>query len=257
MVTNGTRLSTQWLEDQLIKRVQITVDGPEDVHNERRPYAQGLGSFRDVLRGLHTCLEAGVTPTVRVNVDKNNAERMEELVACLAEAGLTGAKGIMLYFAPVVASGACLDIVGNCLSPDEFGGLRPRLVRLAREHGFRTERLPPLLPVSCGAVSPSTYVIEPDGGLQKCWETIGDPAKRVGHLLQDSSQNELHEQNLLKWLDWSPFRDSCIECKFLPICMGGCPWKPLYPKDAAGEQEPCVTWKHNLTDMLDLFAASR
>jgi len=60
--TNGTRLDAEWAEAfrRHGVRVGVSVDGPREIHDARRPDHRGGGSYEDVRRGLAALREAGV-----------------------------------------------------------------------------------------------------------------------------------------------------------------------------------------------------
>ncbi len=60
--------------------MQITLDGPPQIHDKRRFKADGGGSFTDIARNITAALERGVVVSAHTNVDKKNAEYILELV---------------------------------------------------------------------------------------------------------------------------------------------------------------------------------
>jgi len=52
----------------------------------------------------------------------------------------------------------------------------------------------------------------------------------------------------INWVTWNPFEfDECRECKVLPLCMGGCPYKY---KALNNNSVDCLTIKDNLERMV-------
>ena len=60
--TNGTLLDAEWAETlrRHEVRVGVSVDGPREIHDSRRPDRRGAGSYEAVERGLVVLREAGV-----------------------------------------------------------------------------------------------------------------------------------------------------------------------------------------------------
>lgn len=60
----------------------------------------------------------------------------------------------------------------------------------------------------------------------------------------------LRKRNSSVWSNYSldNFAD-CLECIFLPLCMGGCPYERLQ-----GKKNNCISIKENCESMLELLA---
>ena len=75
----------------------------------------------------------------------------------------------------------------------------------------------------CGADCLNSFVVGPTGALYKCWNDIGHPNRVVGSLTDSSIK--AYRDIMYQYLLFDPTQDSkCRKCKFLPICMGGCPY---------------------------------
>ena len=81
------------LRARRIGSVQVTIDGPPDVHDRMRPLANGAGSFWRIVENLNHAVDY-FPVTIRVNVDARNISHVEELLVILARAGLAGRVGV-------------------------------------------------------------------------------------------------------------------------------------------------------------------
>src|ERR1035438_3616273 len=93
MITNGTLLDDakiDLLRELKVNHLQITIDGPEEIHNQRRFYRSDRKStFADILSGLKQC--AGkISVGIRINVDKTNIDRYKKLIDQLGSEKLLG-----------------------------------------------------------------------------------------------------------------------------------------------------------------------
>jgi len=71
------------------------------------------------------------------------------------------------------------------------------------------------------AFSIRTLLIDPYGNFHKCWNTVGVEDEKVGKLGEPLQMDSA----LVRWLSWCPFeKKKCRDCKFLPLCMRGCPY---------------------------------
>ena len=77
IITNGYLLTPDKIEqfEELgIRQIQITLDGPEEIHNKRRPLKNGKGSFNQILRNIDYLFSVNekIFVTIRVNIDRSN-----------------------------------------------------------------------------------------------------------------------------------------------------------------------------------------
>jgi uncharacterized protein len=253
IITNGylwDRKTAKLFKKWNVNNVQITLDGPPDIHDTRRPLAGGRSSFEKILHNIEETSDI-IPINVRINTDKSNSARVLELLEILKARGLSSK--INIYFAQVQDyTEACANIGGSCYSSREYSGLEVRLSQQAQKMGFLSTKYPRVVNGGyCTADRISGMVVAPSGLLFKCWNQISeDENQAVGNLL-DQEQKSLYRNNMEKWLAWDPFvNQECRDCKILPLCMGGCPHNALYRKKS---KEPrCESWKYHLIEMLNL-----
>lgn len=256
IVTNGVLLDAradmvQRLRDWRVENVQVTLDGPAEVHNRRRALrGTGKGTFDRILDNVGVLEDAGIATTLRINVDKENEATIESLLLVLVERGL---KTPSLYAAPINAdTPGCTSMSGHCLTNRRFLARKRALRAKAMSLGLNamSER-PDNLVMCCGAGMAKTFVIDPDGDLYKCWQEIGVKSTRIGTLRQpDAKQGRMEEMRKIRWLTWDPFANpECRACPVLPVCLGRmCPYECVH----AGAQKPdCCEWKDNLDGLAD------
>jgi len=71
-----------------LRGVQITMDGPEDVYNRCKAYVykNDPSPYRHILSNIRGMLDMGIRVSVRVNVDRHNAQQLKVLAKDLADA---------------------------------------------------------------------------------------------------------------------------------------------------------------------------
>ena len=62
-----------------ISFLQITIDGPPSVHNGRRFLPDGRGTFEHIVRNIDMAMKRGTRVSVRINVDRKNANHVKWL----------------------------------------------------------------------------------------------------------------------------------------------------------------------------------
>jgi uncharacterized protein len=145
IITNGYLLNARRV-DQLaglgrFSYVQITLDGPPQLHDRRRALRDGRPTFGRILDNI-VGAAAKLPVVVRVNVDRSNAHGLEELVDLLAEAGLVGRVGVYLGHT-LPYTDVCADVEDRAFSRAEFAVLEVRFKFLLLQRGWRRHfRLP-------------------------------------------------------------------------------------------------------------------
>jgi uncharacterized protein len=262
LITNGYLLDEEKVEDMVryrIHLVQITLDGDAPYHDQRRHLLTGEGSFERILANLRLFLGKPVFVHIRVNVDVRNREGVPTLLKRLAEEGLAHQENIRVYFAPVTSTAPpSHGVKGFCFTRKDFARIEPEYFTLAESLGLATLPYPSLQLGGCVAAQPEGFVVEPDGTLQKCWDTVGQPEFAVGNILEYDPLQLAENPVYQRWMSWDPFSEeiACSRCTWLPACMGGCPLKVVFPEAMPeGKVElECTTFKWNWKRTFTLLA---
>ncbi|MFH1686131.1 MAG: radical SAM protein [bacterium] len=251
IITNGYFLNEKNLSFLLGAKVsfaQVTIDGPREVHDRRRCLKRGGGTYDRVMANLENIDDdRGLRVAIRINIDKRNEDRVPELLEDFKRRGFHKRKNFSMSFGQVFhVAGSCPDISTTCMVTPEFSDFLVTAYKIALDMGFKHTSYPSRMIGNCGAVGSGSALIEPDGTVQNCWETVGHGDKRTGVLESDGIK---YDDNYLKWVGWSPFDEECTACDILPLCMSGCPYRSVYP----AELGKCISWKYNMTDILPLM----
>jgi uncharacterized protein len=254
IITNGYLLNgamAHHLRELGIAQAQITIDGPEEVHDSRRKLHNGRGTFRQIVDNLSESADI-LRVNVRINVDKANVGSAYEVIELLRRRDIL--PKVQANFAQVTSSGAvCADIRDRCYGDEEFSRTLAEIYRGLIDKGIYQVDYPRVFAggAFCGALSEGYYVVSPTGHLFKCWEELSlDNQKSVGHV-SPSPPEDYQIKNLESYSAWDPFRmTECRDCNILPICMGGCPVRGMENADAS--KGVCSTWNYNLKEMIKL-----
>ncbi len=259
IITNGYLLSKENLDfliDCGVTFAQVTVDGPEEIHDKRRCLKSGGPTYRRIMENLSNIEEGSpFRVSIRVNIDKRNSGSILPLLEDFKAKGFHNHKNIFVYFSQVVHyANSCPDIASQCMVTQEFSEFMVEAYMIALDKGFNIGMYPKLNIGLCGAISINSAVIEPNATFQTCWNTVGQDDLKSGVLTESGIR---FDSNYTKWVGWSPFSKECENCPVLPICMGGCPYKRLYfSKIDNPENNTCIWWKYNLKPMLKVACAA-
>jgi len=247
IVTNGTCLEefTSLLAEHgtLAIGVQITLDGPQPIHDARRRRLDGTGSFAEVARGIETCLELGLKVNARMNVDAQNLDSLEEFAELLEARGWLAHPNFKCLLAPVT------DHIGENPPPSMLreDQLVEPVLALWRSHpelrqklGFQLFRVlnhlisviegggdSPVAPRFhyCEADRQDIHVFGPDGLVYICPESIGDERCAVGIY---SPGYRPWPARLRGWRNRSVLTlPECQGCDIATFCGGGCGYAAL------------------------------
>ena len=263
MISNGYKMTVpvaEKLKAARVAKVQITIDGDEATHDSRRHLTSGRGTFQRILDNIKAVTERGLLKvSVRVNIDGQNEAQARALLDVLQAQGLGIRNGVSVYFAPVESvAEAAGDGCTSCLSKTDYADVENRLQERAFEMGLMAMPRPPRHLGLCTAVKPNSYVVVPNGDLHKCWDTVMDPALRVGSVIGASRRSDAVTEAM--WNAWSPFdNEICGSCMLLPACAGACAFKFVHNDYASGEtgKLPCPSLKFNMAEQLFLRARAR
>jgi len=181
MVSNGVLLTARAakrLEDVGLRSVQITLDGPRELHDSTRFTRAGRGTFDKVLDNCAAVQQAtGLTLSLRLNTTAEGLPHLGDLVGELATR-LDPAR-CNLDIAPVLNYDGMFDPVMD-RSADDVETLLGAYTA-ALEHGFTVGWPGGGACGFCGERDGTTgAVINAEGTLYSCWETIGKPGYEVG-----------------------------------------------------------------------------
>ncbi|GAA2479804.1 radical SAM/SPASM domain-containing protein [Winogradskya humida] len=258
IVTNGALLDARKLRalhrEARISSVEVTLDGPAEVHDASRPLKSGAGSFQKIVGVIGAALQdpelAGLLFTVRTNIGVHNAALAEPFAAGLAAAGLAHDR-VACYPAPVHSWGN--DVSDVAVPRAELAAAEMAWFLAYQRHGLRF-RLLPAAPrrVVCAATTRHSEVVGADGRVYSCTEQSLVP----GHHDQDLGHVVSLDADALRppgaFDDWYDTLDAgataCRGCAILPVCGGACPklWREGKP--------PCPSLRDNVRDRLDLYA---
>jgi uncharacterized protein len=221
-ITNGTLFTPEILEALSPYEVSFIVpmDGPQAVHDQRRTYTNGKGTFNDIIDGIQRVLDCGLEVKLRIHTDATNVDSMIDFFEDLKSSGLNPVKISLKQ--SFKTSPACMAST-YCIPDGEGLKAINRLRDVARSMNFHVdEPEEPSIPGACPAQKISYFTIDPYGNLYKCAILPPDKNNAVGYIDENGTAhfNALYSDFFSR--DLISLK-SCHDCQLLPACRGGCP----------------------------------
>ena len=254
IVTNGVDLDyfIDILTDDCVDHIQITLDGSKNIHDKRRIFADGRGSFTKIINNIGLALKNNIKIYLRVNVDNDNLNDLPELAKILVQR-FNNDENLNPYIY-LLQDGGCS---GDANVVKEEVGI-DKVYKLEHEYPqmkiFRKKFHPEMYinsilqntefqPVlrHCGAAI-NQYILDYKGNIYRCWHGIGNDGYRTGRYIptieEDKDKNE-------KWDKRSVLNlKKCKNCKYRYICGTGCPAATNKgEKEFDIEKESCVDYE--------------
>lgn len=256
MVTNGWLLTDEICEKMKecsIAKLQITLDGPREIHDKKRVQKDGSPTFDGIIEKI-LLASKHMPVVVRVNLDRGNSLELDKLFEDIKP--LSRKKNISIYPGKLSShvTSSCSSIESSCLNVEEFAKIYKPFYSRAVAAGFPLSWYPNSKAGGCIATNRNGMTVCPDGSLCRCWSQVGNLEESYGNILGEKVQ-PFNGENYYKWMLHDPFSDkTCIECEFLPLCVGGCPAQrvPQTTDYMKGNNEfsHCTALKYNLKEML-------
>lgn len=245
IVTNGIHLP-QFRDElaankELITNAQITLDGIKDMHDKRRKFANGKGTFQRVCEAIDLLLDMQIKVMVRVNIDQQNIDSVPELFDFMVAKSWVDNPYFACNLAPV-QDHAFSKGYRHLTSEDklvkkifEMFKENPQYERVFILNMFRnlrhimavlksTKPVQPLL-YYCESNNLENLVFGPDGYIYPCTECIGKKNLAVGEFRPSV---KLYDQTINMWSNRNVLTvDKCRECDIALLCGGGCAYSAI------------------------------
>lgn len=253
MVTNGYLLSkdkADKMAEIAINDIQITFDGPEEIHNQRRPLLNGRPTYRTIMDNLKYLLSVNdsVHVDIRSNIDRRNMKQYADFYDSFKSE--IDSDRVNLY------PGFVSDLLSSeCVSPEHNiseGSYKAQFaLDLFDKYGIEIKSfLPKFRRHSCVATKYFAFVIGPEGEIYKCWRMVGNPKQVVGNV-RDGITDIYGFSNYITGVDYT--RDArCLNCEFIALCGGGCPLVRMRNKNEGLALNHCCPEKSQMEKLMEM-----
>jgi uncharacterized protein len=234
VVTNGYHLREylDLLGTGDIREIQVTLDGPRDVHNRRRPLQNGQGSFDAVVEGVDEALSRGLPVNLRVVLDRENTDALPELARFARRRGWTERDNFTTQFGRNYELHVCQKEREKIFSRI---GLYEKIYALLRNYPevgefhrpaysisrflFDNGELPEPLFDSCPGCT-TEWAFDYTGKIYSCTATVGKEGEELGTFYPEMVRAA---DRIEEWEDRDVLSiPECGSCSVRLACGGGC-----------------------------------
>lgn len=225
LLTNGTLVDRERaarLATAGVKGVQVSIEGPEEIHDEIR----GKGSFASSLRGILFLLDEGMMVTLNATLSEINVDHLPEMVSLASSIGAQ-----RLGFSRLVPSGRGVGLIEKMIEGakvkkiyEEIFSMKAENLRIVTgdpvasqmtaepEEGDRGE-----IPSGGCAAGVSGLTLLPDGTITPC-RRLPIP---IGNVRRDSLREVWAASEVLEVLrDRRRYSGKCGSCRRWADCRG-------------------------------------
>jgi len=229
MTTNGYLLTpdrVKSLMEHNVKYYQVTLDGPENIHNRSRKLFGGQGTYSTIMGNLEQLKQLEdeeFTVKIRVNFFPNSLEIIEDWIEKEIAPAFSMDKRFTLTFHPVRKWRGCnmdeIQCLENRASIAEYVS---HLNRVCIKMGLSMQDIRTSLDPHgnvCYASKSNSIVIGADGSLYKCTVDFDNSINNIGVINIDGTLN-LNRVKMDMWTkDYADCVEKCAKCSFYPSCQ--------------------------------------
>ncbi|HXX58780.1 MAG TPA: radical SAM protein [Thermodesulfovibrionales bacterium] len=225
LLSNGIlvdRGKARGLSELGVKGVQVSIEGPEEIHESIR----GKGSFSSSLKGVRHLLEAGLTVTLNTTLSEMNADYFMDMVELSTSLGVQ-----KLGFSRLVPSGRGYGLLDKMIEKEkvrrlyeEISSLKPEGLTIVTGDPVASQMDSPVeegdtdsIPFGGCSAGVSGLTLLPDGTITPC-RRLPIP---LGNVRKDSLREVWAGSEVLEALrDKKKYKGKCGRCKRWSGCRG-------------------------------------
>lgn len=216
ITTNGFLLTPEVARELLLRGVshfQVSLDGPEEVHNLRRPTALGRPTFRIITDNLRELLKIDreFQLQIRVHFDRTTYPRVRDFVASDVSRWAEDSRVDVLF---VQVENLSADVEAHV--PQFTAQERKNAIAELRTFVSRgiTKGDSPYV---CYAAQPNAFVIRADGRIGKCTVALNDERNTIGRITPDG-QLLVDGERVVPWMEgWATADGTQLSCPYSHI----------------------------------------
>ncbi len=220
------------LKSGLIREIQVTLDGMQEIHNQRRPLKGGGATFKRIVEGVDQLLANNIAVNLRMVIDRDNLNELPKMAKFAIDKGWTANPLFKTQLGRNYELHECQSDQSRLYSRV---GLYQDIYKLLQEHPYIQEFHKPSFSISkfifengempeplfdaCTGTK-TEWAFDFTGNIYACTATVGKDGESLGTFYP---KIELYTDEIEEWEE----RDilsipKCRDCNLALICGGGC-----------------------------------
>ena len=239
IITNGYLLNkdiSEFINSIPFKSIEVTLDGIPEIHNKRRPLANGKGTFGVIINNLSNLDLNKIKLTIRTNVDKENIDYYPKFLEYIEKNFSYLKEKAYFLIAPV------MEINKNY--EKNFYKKMLNMIELLVKKGFKLPRKYKFIltkhKVTCLSMIGKSFTIDVDEGVYKCPSGIDIDEFKIGYL-KSFNLNKNYATLCI---------DKCKSCPIFGFCGGGCLYEN-YLATGKADCGGCPWYKYILQEVVE------
>jgi uncharacterized protein len=272
-ITNAVELNlfTDVLGPDKIGWVQITLDGPKELHDRSRIGPGYRETYDTILKNVELALACDVSVSIRLHVNWKSVGRVHELMEDIESRGLTKSEkfGVYVQATEGFHDGQADPVYPNMLQHEVHSEFEKHPPCSAENKSFSVSNhgIPQKLETYikhglagihgnmeyCSAYT-GMQIYDPFRKIYSCWDTVGIPGKEIGHY---SASGPVFNDWAQAWWSRSAGKiPECANCKYIFFHFGGCAALPVFSgRDVLGPA--CYDYETDFTTLAAKFFRSQ
>lgn len=234
LVTNGYELVEyiDIISRANIKEIQVTLDGPEHIHDARRMLHGGKPTFEKIVRGIDIALDYNMPVNLRVILDKDNIRHLPALADYAIQKGWTKDKNFKTQLGRNYELHSCQENQQALFSRIEMYediyqllNKHPQLIEFHKpafsisKFLFENGELPGPLFDACPACK-TEWAFDYTGSIYSCTATVGKAGEELGTFYPEVKRDK---ERIEAWQERDVLNiPECRSCNLQLACGGGC-----------------------------------
>lgn len=266
--SNGTLITDRTIE--IFRKhdveVRISIDGPPEINDRYRVFADGSPSSGRIEAGIHRLLDAGIAFDAVVVVTMSNVEHLIEIVRYLRFLGITSIRFLPmfvyghasqgLYVPPLLYHMHYLELIKWVIAHNRENPINrivlPNLVRGELQSVLSFERTYMCMQSPCGA-GLDMLDFHDNGDVYPCEEMNGQAKFKIGNIFNTPLKSMLDTSQVVARLRARSIDNipKCSKCTWKRFCGGGCTNKSnLTFGSLERESDYCAYYEHIYEDLI-------
>lgn len=256
---------------KIIESIQISINRPKEKYDQFCRTNSGEDTYDLIFQKVKEILENDINVNVRINIDKNNINHLEELIEYFEWEGLVLYNNFSVYFIPAhsmhgeneynISEADIVEKLAKTLSGDNstkglytLAGIKVLAHATSILEDDLTVTPPPLFHY-CNAAQGKYISFGSDGKCYPCAHVIGNEKLALGSFHPEINMEE--EKTKLPKKSNIFGLEKCVNCAIGLFCGGGCPFDISSNSGSLIQSNVCENSYNDLKNYLDNYKKRR